>query len=347
MRHNVSNNVNSNCPICYSSNYECLWEVTSNQAAQHFVLKEKDFDRHTKLAHHLEHLWSQGSCKVLHCGECGFCFSNPYVAGDKTFYELAWGQTSYPSWKWEFQMTYDALLSLYRKDSFRILEIGAGNGMFISRLIPELVAKENVYCTEFSDYGRNEIEKLGVRCFFDDVRNIELREPLDAIAMFQVLEHMDDLDTLFSKLNSLIDLGGHLFIAVPNNDRIAFNENNGALLDMPPNHIGRWNRVSFRIIGERHGFRLEEHKIEPFVKAPSVNQLVLYRYARAAQFAGSIQNRAEATQNPWSRKVKRIIARTLSKVGSLRTLSRMTDNIGNSQWVHYTKSKPTGDFPIS
>jgi len=341
MQHNLPKKFRTQCPVCYSNSIQCLWQVTSNQAAQHFVLREKDKDRHARLANHLEHLWNQGICEVSQCDNCAFCFSNPYIAGDKTFYELAYGRTSYPAWKWEFQQTYESLAILFTKKLLKILEIGAGNGSFIKGIMPELANKENVLCTEYSDYGKKEIDRLGIRCFTDNVKNIKLQESLDAIAMFQVLEHMDDLDTLFCKLNSLLSLGGHLFIAVPNNNRIAFNEKNGALLDMPPNHIGRWNRECFSIIGERHGFRLEEHKVEPFHLTSSARQLVMYRYARAAQFSGSIQNRAASTQNLWKRKAFKLIGLAFSSFGSLRALSRMTDSIGNSQWAHYTKSNPS------
>ena len=69
---------------------------------------------------------------------------------------------------------------------------------------------------------------------------------------FEFVEHMDDLDGLFGRISQLLRNDGLLFIAVPNAGRVAFNEQNGSLLDTPPNHIGRWSPAAFRILGSRH-----------------------------------------------------------------------------------------------
>ena len=44
---------------------------------------------------------------------------------------------------------------------------------------------------------------------------------------------------------NLLSKNGEILIAVPNEEIIKFNELNGALLDMPPNHIGRWSKKTF------------------------------------------------------------------------------------------------------
>src|SRR5208337_399944 len=151
----------------------------------------------------------------------------------------------YPKWKWEFQETYEAIKKLAKSD-LKLMEIGAGDGAFIRRIAEEILPKENIFCTEFSRYGRHRIEYFGVKCSAEDVRclsdsNSEYEDAFDIVCMFQVLEHMDRLELLFKKLNLLMKSGGNLFISVPNQRLIEFNENNGALLDMPPNHVGRWN----------------------------------------------------------------------------------------------------------
>jgi SAM-dependent methyltransferase len=127
------------------------------------------------------------------------------------------------------------------------------------------LAKENIFCTEFSEYGRHQIENWGIKCVPKDIRELsgqEYEKCADVICLFQVLEHMDGLDVLFEKLNWLLKPGGSIFIAVPNQNMIEFNELNGALLDMPPNHIGRWNRICFEIIGSRHNLTLEDYQVE-------------------------------------------------------------------------------------
>ena len=57
------------------------------------------------------------------------------------------------------------------------------------------------------------------------------------------MEHLDD-SLLINTLKEILTDNGEILIAVPNEKVIEFNENNGALLDMPPNHIGRWSKSS-------------------------------------------------------------------------------------------------------
>jgi 2-polyprenyl-3-methyl-5-hydroxy-6-metoxy-1,4-benzoquinol methylase len=196
----------------------------------------------------------------MQCSQRGFCFSYPYVAGDERFYSLAYVRSGYPKWKWEFQITYDLLRRNLRSNG-KLIEIGAGNGAFISKIAKEVLAKENIFCTEFSEYGRHQIENWGIKCVPKDIRELsgqEYEKCADVICLFQVLEHMDGLHVLFEKLNWLLKPGGSIFIAVPNQNMIEFNELNGALLDMPPNHVGRWKRRCFEIIGSRHNLTLED-----------------------------------------------------------------------------------------
>lgn len=214
------------CPICYNENGHILWSINSKQAAQHFVLQEKSPERFAKLASHIEHLWRKDTCDVVQCDVCEFVYSNPYVAGDERFYRLAYDRSGYPTWKWEFQQTYDVLRRSQAPNT-KLLEVGAGDGAFVRKIAEDIIPKENILCTEYSEYGRSQIEQFGVECLSEDIRelsNTEIDGSFDIVCMFQVLEHMDRLDVLFKKLSFLTREGGSLFIAVPNQRRIKFNE---------------------------------------------------------------------------------------------------------------------------
>jgi len=84
----------------------------------------------------------------MQCSQCGFCFSYPYVAGDERFYSLAYVRSGYPKWKWEFQITYD-LLRRNLRSNCKLIEIGAGDGAFISKIAKDVLPKANIFCTEF------------------------------------------------------------------------------------------------------------------------------------------------------------------------------------------------------
>jgi SAM-dependent methyltransferase len=326
------------CPVCRGTQARVLWEVNSEQAAQHFVLREKAPERFRALVAHIEHLWGRDLCEVAECDQCGFCYSNPYRAGDKRFYDLAYERhnQSYPKWKWEFEATYAELAKTAQR-SWLLLEVGAGNGAFVEKVAENLVPPQNILCTEFSDFGREKIGKLGIQCLAVDVRELagsQYREQFDAVCMFQVLEHLDEPDAIFGHLNRLMKPGGRLFIAVPNPHRIEFNELNGALLDMPPNHIGRWNRSCFEEIGRRTGFRVEDFRVEdPGFRALAV-QFIVYRFLRNSQRSGSIENRIESIRNHALHTPARALGVALNSVFALPALFRIDKKQGDSQWVH-------------
>lgn len=327
------------CPVCCTNDAHLLWSATSRQAAQHFVLHEKHPDRFSELVSHIEVLWGQNTCEVVQCDKCGFCYSNPYIAGDIRFYELAYDRSGYPTWKWEFQLTYD-VLKMFSNPERTLLEIGAGDGAFVKRIADEILPKENIFCTELSEYGRHQIEKLGLKCFPGDIRDLQSAESegsFDIVCMFQVLEHMDRLDVLFRKLYWLMKTGGSLFIAVPNQRRIEFNELNGALLDMPPNHVGRWNKECFQEIGERNGFHLEEYKIEQSSFSTMARKFITHRFLRKSQQSGSLENHIQRIKNGRRLRIFQRIGVGVNAIMAIPALTKKGVGMGNSQWVHLIK----------
>ncbi len=342
MQNSARSSTKIQCPVCNRHIASHLRRVSSKEAAQHFVLYEKYPVRFLELASHIEALWEKDVCEVVQCGNCGFCFSNPYVAGDARFFKLAYGElASYPQWKWEFQETYEVIKTLYKSD-FKLMDIGAGDGAFVKRLAEGILPINNITCIEFPDYGRKQILDYGIKCLNEDVRSIcdvnpDLSDSFDIICMFQVLQHLDGLDILFHKLNCLLKTGGSLFVALSNPKRIAFNEEYGALLDMPPSHIGRWNIRCFEVVAEQYGFSVDTYKIQPFEFIPMAKQFINYRYLRNAQRKGSFENRIQTMQNRYIRKIMRVISFAVNTLLALPALRKVNSEMGQSQWVHLIK----------
>ena len=328
------------CPICRTNSAHLLWRTSSKQAAQHFVLQEKHPERFLELVSHIERLWGQNACEVVQCDKCGFCYSNPFIAGDQQFYNFAYVSFGYPEWKWEFQKTYDVLKKCFVSDA-KFLEIGAGDGAFIRKIAEGIISKENILCTEFSEYGRHQLEKFGVRCLSEDVRSIinaELEGTIDIVCMFQVLEHMDRLDVLFNKLNWLTKRGSSIFIAVPNQIRIEFNELNGALLDMPPNHIGRYNKRCFEEIGRQYGFHIKDYQVEKSNFIFTAKEFIIYRLLRRSQKSGSFENQILKTRNRNLLRIMQMIGVVVNSIIAIPALTKVNSGVGNSQWVHFIKA---------
>lgn len=283
------------CPACGGAERATILEVNSAAAAQHFVLAEADPARHQALALHIRELWGGDRCRVVRCRACGFSHAEPFVGGDATFYGLAYRRTHYPADKWEHAVTLEALSAGPGRPR-TLLEVGAGDGAFLRRLPRQAFPPGGLFATEFSDYGRAAVQALGVRCEAVDVRALPAEHDgrYDVLCLFQVLEHLDRPDQVFARLAALGRPGAALFVGVPSERRVEYFERHGALLDMPPNHLTRWTREALRRYGERHGWRLADHRVEREPWLPLARRFLSYRYQRAAQRRGSLANRIRA-----------------------------------------------------
>ena len=329
------------CPVCKAFNAKVIWSVDSETAARHYVLPEREQERYERLVSVIEKLWQNSVCHVKQCSECGFYFADPYVAGDSDFYGVAYQRSHYPTTKWEFEITSSKLKSLANSET-RLLEIGAGDGAFVRKVLAETsIEKSNILCTEFSDYGRDSITKLGVDCRSIDIRALdgpEVDEGFDAICLFQVLEHLDRLDQLFKRLHAMARSGANVFLAVPNDDLIEFYENHNALLDMPPNHVGRWNRTCFSEVAKRNGFELVDYAKENAKFPHSHLKYLKYCHLRQSQFSGSLANRVESQEPGLIRTAGRACSLTSLLFRRLPSILRLRGSMGSSQWAHLRRT---------
>lgn len=103
------------------------------------------------------------------------------------------------------------LINSLQPNKGKILDIGAGTGEFLS------VAKQNGWETtgvEPSDKAKQIAINKGVS-FVEAIAQLEDRS-FDVITMWQVLEHVPDLDLQIKELKRLLKPTGSLIIAVPN-----------------------------------------------------------------------------------------------------------------------------------
>ncbi len=209
-------------------------------------------------------------------------YSWPWISGDKEFYELAFpGQNaeSYPNWKWEFQIGMEVLSCSVAVEP-NILEIGCGKGEFIKAVLRKGITA-NITALEYSDYCITEVRKLGVKCTSEGLADLNARRngvTYDYIFLFQVLEHLDNPNELFSTSWQMLSSEGRLVIGVPNMKRSIFNQKHGALRDIPPYHIGIYSRKSFEVLGQRNGFVLERIEVEPFHAKKHLSLFYSFKY---------------------------------------------------------------------
>ena len=278
----------STCPVCGSKQGNVLYSVDSVQVAKHFLYTSNALndERLKVLSEHIAtKLWQKTKAEVIECANCKFCYGNPFVSGDYLFYNLmehgqAGGQNE--SWDWEFEEARLAIKKIIENNAnSTLLEVGASIGNFIKKIVGDLIDKENILCLEYSEVGVAEIRKLGIEALSKDVRDLmtepNLKGKFNIICLFQVFEHLDNYDKLFETFDYLTKDNAHLFIAVPNGERIKFNELNGGLLDLPPNHLGRFNKKSFETISKKYNWTIEDFKIQEETYQQIFGGLLYYR----------------------------------------------------------------------
>jgi 2-polyprenyl-3-methyl-5-hydroxy-6-metoxy-1,4-benzoquinol methylase len=283
------------CPACLSTDTSLKIRFSAEQAAQHFVQAKEYPDINLKLRSHIERLWNGTSCDIESCTNCGFGFSWPFIAGDDVFYNLAYPHVGYPTAKWEFERTLQVLKGL-NLSSKRMLEVGAGFGFFLDRLCKDGATPSNIEAIEYNQDAIKHLRQRGYATISDDVRSPSFEgKVFDNIFLFHVVEHMDQLDILFSRLRALVDPAGSIFIAVPNVKRTDYQESHDLLLDTPPNHIGRWTTRAFKEIASRHSLSVADAETEPFDVGLFLKTDLVYSHRRRAQeFPSSLSGRARS-----------------------------------------------------
>ncbi|MHB8694273.1 MAG: class I SAM-dependent methyltransferase [Solirubrobacteraceae bacterium] len=278
------------CPACQETETTLARRHTVQAAAEHLIPMSRDGDRNARLQAELRGLFGAAYVDVRACATCGFWFADPFVAGTPEIYNLVTqGDELYPQNRFEFDLTLSALSSL----SLDLLEIGAGDGAFLRRARGGGLSGR-ICATEYDDGSLASIRAIaGVEAFKLGPIELAAAAPgrFDVVCMFQVLEHMDRLDEVFSSLRTLVAVDGQLFIGVPNDASVTWQEQHTGYWEMPPNHVGRWTRGALEHVGSRHGFRVLEHRYEPVSAGAGLWEMAKYRAQARAYDASTVTGR--------------------------------------------------------
>jgi len=167
---------------------------------------------------------------LYECNDTSYRFYYPYdIDGDGPFYEeLSNEKNYYVPWKAEHEIAHS-----YIAPNDTVLEMGCATGDF---LVAE-VAKNNItpYGTELNQEAKSRATKRGVK--FDSVDNA------DVTCSFQVLEHIADVRSFIESAIASTKVGGHIIFGVPNNDSL-LKDDGICFLNMPPHHMGLWDKKS-------------------------------------------------------------------------------------------------------
>lgn len=195
--------------------------------------------------------------QLCYCRASGLQYFSPLrCAGGPEFYEALQSMPLYYQHdKWEHR----ELLSEIRQGE-RVLEIGCGNGAFLSAC-----SRQGIFTTGL-DFNRQAVETARVSGL--DAHPWTLQEALekegrcfDWVCSFHTLEHVSDPAGFVEEAIALLKPGGRLALVVPNADSYIRYERN--LLDMPPHHVTRWSARSFAALQSLFPLVLEDMRFEP------------------------------------------------------------------------------------
>lgn len=313
------------CPICNEGQSILRYVINAKECARHFILTTNENGLEKALDEKIIELWGKNNAEILTCKNCSFTYANPFIAGNSDFYNLvnhSEETSANPTFEWEFILSQKDIKKKNKTNPI-LLEIGASDGNFVKGILDKQIKKENIYCSEFSEIGTKQLNALGVNTFSTDFRtfnkDISFKNKFDYICLFQVLEHLDGYDQVFDTFDYISNPNAHIYIAVPNGERITFNEKNKALLDLPPNHIGRFNQKSVYALAQKYHWQVEAFEIQKQSKEQIFAEMLYFR---------SVRRRIENVEFTISKKIITYLETNLLKI----KIKQQQQNIGDNIW---------------
>ncbi|MBK8144104.1 MAG: class I SAM-dependent methyltransferase [Bacteroidetes bacterium] len=186
--------------------------------------------------------------------DTGYRFFYPFeIDGDGPFYEklelISW---YYADWKWDYEIA-KKFISL----KTIVLDIGCGEGKFLNYLIKN----KECFCTglELNEKAQTIAVDNGIRVFREFVQDFckENESQFDVVTFFQVLEHIADVHSFLTSALLTLKTGGKVILAVPNNEPYYLKYDRLHFLNLPPHHMGWWNKKSLSSLAEFYNLRLD------------------------------------------------------------------------------------------
>jgi SAM-dependent methyltransferase len=251
------------CPACVSLALEAVERMPVERIAAAWARQDAwaGYDAADVLARIRADLGAD-SVAFLRCARCGLEAADP---------ARAWSAANYPPEA--YGLAWDHLRALEILDGEtprRLLEIGCADGKFLERAAS---LGHRATGIDFSRAAVDAARERGLDARVADVRqvaDVAGAEPFGAVAMFQVIEHLEAPDAVFDALGGIVAPDALLLVGCPADlrytrrvrhpDRIGRSD----FWDYPPQHVLRWTPDALRIFLGRHGWRMERCEYEPF-----------------------------------------------------------------------------------
>ena len=186
------------------------------------------------------------------CPRCVLRFFLPRLIGGPDLYAtLQKSAIYYGASKWEFVETLRLLAD--EPHARTLLEFGCGGGAFLEQAAPHF---EDVRGVDFNEDAVALCRRKGLVAEVKDLAAIN--RMFDVVVAFQVMEHVAEPGQVFDGLAALVEPGGLLVVAVPNEDG-PLGELQENFLNLPPHHFTRWSRRTLDYLAASRQLQLEHY----------------------------------------------------------------------------------------
>lgn len=191
---------------------------------------------------------------LCRCKECGYGVFTPITVGSDAFYMDITRDGYYLADRWDFHVAIKALRFAKVKS---VLDVGCGRGAFLKMLAKKL---PDVEC--HGNDANSSIRDAFPKQAFLHVNLPDAPVGLDAVTLFQVIEHVADPVGLIQESMSKVRSGGLVIVSVPDHTGPIrfFSDSHTAI---PPHHVSVWTPTSMKLLLNRLGLKVLRQKWEP------------------------------------------------------------------------------------
>lgn len=200
--------------------------------------------------------------EIYECLDTGYRFYYPFsIFGDDKFYEqLQKSKKHYYHMRWEFG---PAMNAIHKND--KVLEVGCGHGDFL-----EIIAKKtrNTLGLELNKKAIKAATDRGLNVRGETIQSHSKKHAgkYDVVCMFQVLEHIWEVEDFLQASIRALKPGGLLIVGVPNNNPYLFKRDILHALNLPPHHSGLWNKKSLTALEKAMPIKTRSVVTEPLTE---------------------------------------------------------------------------------
>jgi len=228
-----------NCPLCNKNDYQQKYQIDS---------------------------WN-----IVKCNHCGFVYVNPRLKKkellklytDNYFDNTSVGYFHYKEnkelRKKNFQKWIDEAFSFQKPDeNLNALDIGCAAGYCL-----EIFTTKGwrPYGIELNTEYANQSQQNGYKVYNSSFLDIHFEEKYSIITLFDVVEHLTDLQEHFSKLHSILDNNGIVVLITPDYDSLQRKLFGKKWFQFKPiEHINYFSLATFKKLTDSTGFQIISSK---------------------------------------------------------------------------------------